>query len=76
MACLQFLRTMFAEATTGLIHDGIHLQPALIGIIWKALYVRVNIVADAMAASSMLPGVFVVGRCGYGHVCAAPGCLT
>ena len=46
------------EWIAGVIPDGIHLDPALVKIIWLAKKTRVNLVSDAMAALGMPPGAY------------------
>lgn len=42
----------------GIIPDGIHLDPALVKIIWMAKGTGVNLVSDAMAALGMSPSAY------------------
>lgn len=45
------------RVTVGLIPDGIHLHPAVVGLVWRALGAgRVSVVTDATAALGMPPG--------------------
>ncbi len=48
--------------TIGLIPDGLHVHPALVGLVWRLLGPdRLNLVTDAMAAMGMTPGDYVLG---------------
>lgn len=50
------------KITVGLIPDGIHVHPALIGLIWQLTGPhRLNLVTDAMAALGISPGVYQLG---------------
>lgn len=45
------------RATAGLIADGIHSHPSMVGLAWQALgSTRLNLVTDAIAALGMPPG--------------------
>jgi len=51
------------EVAVGLIVDGIHVHPALVGLVWRALGSRrLTLVTDAMAALAMQPGKHVLGE--------------
>jgi len=46
----------------GLIPDGLHVHPALVGLLWQLLgSERLNLVTDAMAAMGMEPGDYLLG---------------
>ena len=48
--------------TVGLVADGLHVHPALVGLLWRWLGPdRLNIVTDAMAALGMGPGQYLLG---------------
>ena len=48
--------------TVGLIADGVHLDPALVALVWRAKGPRhLNLVTDAIAALDMPPGVYRIG---------------
>jgi len=51
------------RATVGLIVDGIHVHPAVVNLVWRAVGgARLNLVTDAMAALGMPPGRFLLGE--------------
>jgi len=51
------------EVAVGLIADGVHVHPALVGLVWRALGGhRLTLVTDAMAALGMPPGRYVLGE--------------
>ena len=50
-----------ARATIGLIPDGVHVHPELIGLVWRMAGGRINVVTDAMAAMGSEPGVYQLG---------------
>ena len=48
--------------TVGLVADGLHVHPALVGLLWRWLGPeRLNLVTDAMAALGTGPGEYVLG---------------
>jgi len=50
------------RVTVGLVADGLHVHPALVGLLWRWLGPdRLNLVTDAMAALGMGPGEYVLG---------------
>lgn len=50
------------RVTVGLIADGVHTHPSVIGIAWRAVGLdRLNLVTDAMAALGMPEGTFRLG---------------
>ena len=50
------------RVTVGLVADGLHVHPALVGLLWRWLGPdRLNIVTDAMAALGMGPGQYLLG---------------
>jgi N-acetylglucosamine-6-phosphate deacetylase len=50
------------RVTVGLVADGLHVHPALVGLLWRWLGPqRLNLVTDAMAALGMGPGDYVLG---------------
>jgi len=50
------------RVTVGMIVDGIHVHPAVVKLVWRALGPgRLNLVTDAMAALGMAPGVHLLG---------------
>jgi N-acetylglucosamine-6-phosphate deacetylase len=49
------------RVTVGLIADGIHVHPAMVKLVWRALGPhRLNLVTDAMAALGMPPGAHLL----------------
>jgi len=51
-----------SRVTAGLIPDGLHVHPALVSLVWRALgRDRLNLVTDAMAAMGMPPGEYLLG---------------
>jgi len=50
------------RVTVGLVADGLHVHPALVGLLWRWLGPdRLNLVTDAMAALGMGPGEYALG---------------
>lgn len=50
------------RAAVGLIADGVHVHPALVGLVWSLLGAqRLTLVTDAMAALGMPPGTYQLG---------------
>jgi N-acetylglucosamine-6-phosphate deacetylase len=50
------------DIVTGLIVDGLHVHPAIVDVIWRAIGpYRLNLVSDAMAALGMPPGIYRLG---------------
>ena len=50
------------RVVVGLIADGLHVHPALVDLVWRALGPeRLNLVTDVMAAMGMEPGEYVLG---------------
>jgi len=50
------------RVTVGLIPDGLHVHPAMVGLVWRLLgRDRLNLVTDAMAAMGMPPGEYLLG---------------
>jgi N-acetylglucosamine-6-phosphate deacetylase len=50
------------RVVVGLIADGLHVHPALVGLVWRLLGpARLNLVTDAMAAMGMEPGEYLLG---------------
>ena len=50
------------RVTVGLVADGLHVHPALVGLLWRWLGPqRLNLVTDAMAALGMGPGEYLLG---------------
>ena len=50
------------RVTVGLVADGLHVHPALVGLLWRWLGPeRLNLVTDAMAALGMGSGEYVLG---------------
>jgi N-acetylglucosamine-6-phosphate deacetylase len=46
----------------GMIADGIHTHPSMVGLAWQTLgYTRLNLVTDAMAALGIAPGQHLLG---------------
>lgn len=46
------------EWVTGLIADGVHVDPALVKVVWLAKHENLNLVSDAMGALGMPPGSY------------------
>jgi len=50
------------RVSVGIIADGVHVHPAMVGLVWRLLGPhRLNLVTDAMAALGMPPGVHRLG---------------
>ena len=50
------------RVTVGLVADGLHVHPALVGLLWRWLGPeRLNLVTDSMAALGMGPGEYLLG---------------
>lgn len=50
------------RVTVGIIADGVHVHPAMVGLVWRMLGPhRLNLVTDAMAALGMPPGAHRLG---------------
>ena len=50
------------RVTVGLVADGLHVHPALVGLLWRWLGPqRLNLVTDAMAALGLGPGDYLLG---------------